>query len=198
VPVAALTALQGLRDKGRIQSGHTVLINGAAGGVGTFAVQIAKSFATEVTGVCSTRNLDLVRSLGADHVIDYTKQDFTRSGQRYDLILDNVGNHSLSDCRRILRPRGICVTAGAPKKPGILLARLLAAPALSRFGSKKFVPFIAKMAKDDLTIMCDLMQAGKVKPVIDKRYALEQVADAMRYLEEGHAQGKVTVVVEDK
>lgn len=198
VPVAALTALQGLRDKGHIKAGHRVLINGAAGGVGTFAVQIAKSFGAEVTGVCSTRNLDLVRSLGADHVIDYTKQDFTRSGQRYDLILDNVGNRSLSDCRSVLNTRGICVIAGAPKKPGIFLARMLAAPALSRLGSKKFVPFIAKMTKDDLTTLCDLMQAGKVNPVIDRQYALEQAGEAMCYLEEGHARGKVIVVMQDK
>jgi NADPH:quinone reductase-like Zn-dependent oxidoreductase len=196
VPVAALTALQGLRDKGHIQPGQKVLINGAAGGVGTFAVQVAKSFGAEVTGVCSTRNVDLVRSIGADHVIDYTREDFTRGGQRYDMILDNVGNHSLSACRRVLNPKGLCVIAGAPKKAGIFLARALTGPVLSWFVSQKFVMFIAKMTKEGLTVMNDLMKTGKVMPVIDRTYSLSEIREAMRYLEEGHARGKVVITLE--
>ena len=196
VPVAAITALQGLRDKGGIQPGQKVLVNGAAGGVGTFAVQIAKSFGAEVTGVCSTRNVDMVRSIGADRVIDYTHEDFTKSGQRYDLILDCVGNHSLSACRRVLNAKGICVIAGAPKEPGIFLARFISAPVLSWFVSQKFVMFIAKLSKEDLTILQELMKSGKVTPVIDKRYSLSEVREALRYLEEGHARGKVVITVE--
>jgi NADPH:quinone reductase-like Zn-dependent oxidoreductase len=196
VSVAALTALQGLRDKGQIQPGQKVLINGAAGGVGTFAVQIAKSFGADVTGVCSTRNVEMVRSIGADRVIDYTQEDFTKSGQRYDLILDCVGNHSLSACRRVLNPNGICVIAGAPKEPRIFLTRALTGPVLSRFVSQKFVMFIAKLRKEDLTIMHDLMKAGKVRPVIDKCYRLSEVPEAIRYLEAGHARGKVVITLE--
>ncbi|MGA2363815.1 MAG: NAD(P)-dependent alcohol dehydrogenase [Candidatus Aminicenantales bacterium] len=196
VPVAALTALQGLRDKGQIQPGQKVLINGAAGGVGTFAVQIAKSFGANVTGVCSTRNVDMVRSIGADHVIDYTREDFTKRGQRYDLIFDCVGNHPLSACRHVLNPKGICVLVGAPHKVWIVLIRALKALALSRFVSQKFVMFIARRSKEDLTIMCDLMKTGKVTPVIDKLYKLSEVPDAIRYLEEGHARGKVVITLE--
>jgi NADPH:quinone reductase-like Zn-dependent oxidoreductase len=196
VPVAALTALQGLRDKGRIQPGQQVLINGAAGGVGTFAVQIAKSFGAEVTGVCSARNADMVRSLGADRVIDYGQQDFTKNAQRYDLILDNVGNHSLAAFRRVLNPKGICVIAGAPKKVGIFLARAIAAPVLSRFVSQKFLTFIAKINEEDLTTVGQLMTAGKVTPVIDRRYVLSEAAQALQYLEQGHAQGKVVISLE--
>jgi NADPH:quinone reductase-like Zn-dependent oxidoreductase len=196
VPVAALTALQGLRDKGQIQPGQKVLINGAAGGVGTFAVQIAKSFGADVTGVCSTRNVDTVRSIGADHVIDYTREDFTKRGQRYDLIFDCVGNHALSACRHVLNPKGICVLVGAPHKVWIVLIRALKALALSRFVSQKFVMFIARRSKEDLTIMRDLMKTGKVTPVIDKRYRLSEVPDAIRYLEEGHARGKVVITLE--
>ena len=196
VPVAALTALQGLRDKGRIQPGHKVLINGAAGGVGTFSVQIAKSFGTDVTGVCSTRNVDFVRSLGADRVIDYTQEDFTKSGQRYDLILDNVGNHSLSACKRVLNPKGICVIAGAPKNPsGFLLTHMLTARVLSQFVSQRFITFIAKLNREDLTTMCELMATGKVKPVIDKRYRLSEAAEAIGYLG-GHARAKVVIIPE--
>jgi NADPH:quinone reductase-like Zn-dependent oxidoreductase len=196
VPVAALTALQGLRDKGQIQPGQKVLINGAAGGVGTFAVQIAKSFGADVTGVCSTRNVEMVRSIGADRVIDYTQEDFTTSGQRYDLIFDLVGNHSLSACRRVLNPNGICVIAGGPHKVWIVLTRALKALVLSRFVRQNFVMFIARRSKEDLTIMHDLMKAGKVTPVIDKRYRLSEVPDAIRYLEEGHARGKVVITLE--
>src|SRR5207237_6173237 len=169
VGVAAITALQGLGDKGQIQPGQKVLINGASGGVGTFAVQIAKSFGADVTGVCSTRNVDMVRSIGADHVVDYTKQDytqedFTKSGQHYDLILDCVGNHSLLAQRRALNPNGVCVVAGA-KGLWDFLTRALTAPALSRLVSQKFVTFIAKLNKQDLTIMRELMETGKVTPV---------------------------------
>ncbi len=196
VPVAGLTALQGLRDRGKIQPGQKVLINGAAGGVGTFALQIAKSFGAAVTGVCSTRNVELVRSLGAAHVIDYTKEDFTQSGQRYDLILECVGNLSLSACRRLLNPRGICVIVGAPKEVGIFLVRAIAGSLLSRLLKQTFLMFIAKMNKDDLTVMGELMAAGKVTPVIDRIYRLSQAYEAIRYLEEGHARGKVVIALE--
>ena len=194
-PVAALTALQGLRDKGGLQPGQKVLINGAAGGVGTFAVQIAKSLGAEVTGVCSARNVEMVRSLGADHVMDYTHEDFTKSKPRYDLILDNVGNHSLSAFRRVLNARGICVIAGAPKKPGVFLARFITGPIVSWFVSQKFVLFIAKINHDDLAAVAQLMAAGKVTPVIDRRYSLEEAPEALRYLEAGHARGKVIITV---
>jgi NADPH:quinone reductase-like Zn-dependent oxidoreductase len=194
-PIAALTALQGLRDKGRIQSGQMVLINGAAGGVGTFAVQIAMSFGANVTGVCSTRNLDMVRSIGADHVIDYTQQDFTKNGQRYDIFFDCIGNHPLSVCRRTLNPRGRYIMVGAPKVVLLisLLARLTGALVLSPFIDQKLVAFIAKSNQDDLTIIGELMATGKVKPVIDRRYTLSEVPEALRYLEEGHARGKVII-----
>jgi NADPH:quinone reductase-like Zn-dependent oxidoreductase len=197
VPVAALTALQGLRDRGKIRSGQKVLINGAAGGVGTFAVQIAKSFGAEVTGVCSTRNVDLVRSIGADHVIDYTREDFTKTGKRYDIIFDNVGNHSLAACRRFLNPKGIDVMVGDQTGRGIisLLVRLIAALIWSRFVSQKFVFFIAKLNQQDLTLLSELMATGKVTPVIDRSYALHQVPDAIRYLETERARGKVIISV---
>jgi NADPH:quinone reductase-like Zn-dependent oxidoreductase len=195
--VAALTALQGLRDKGRIQAGQKVLINGAAGGVGTFAVQIAKSLGAEVTGVCSTRNVDMVRSIGADRVIDYTQEDFTKTGQRYDLILDCVGNHSLLTCRRFLTPKGIHVGVGGPSGPWMIgpLARAITGPVLSWFVSQKFLTFMVKSNKEDLTIMRELMATGKVTPVIDRRYKLSEVPEAVRYLEEGHARGKVVITV---
>jgi NADPH:quinone reductase-like Zn-dependent oxidoreductase len=196
-PVAALTALQGLRDKGKIQTGQRVLINGAAGGVGTFAVQIARSFGAEVIGVCSTKNVDMVRSLGANHVIDYTREDFSKSAQRYDLILDNVGNHSLSACRRLLNPKGICVIAGAPKNPSaFILTHMIAAPVLSRFVSQKFVMFIAKINKEDLAIVGDLLASGKITPVIDRLFRLSEAREALRYLEKGHARGKVVITLE--
>ena len=201
VPVAAITALQGLRDKGKIQAGQKVLVNGASGGVGTFAVQIAKSFGTEVTGVCSTHNVDLVRAIGADHVIDYTKEDFTKSEQRYDLIYDLVGNHTFSERRRILNQNGICVMAGvggAGWHDGIAmrLAGELNAYVRSRFVSQKFIAYIAQFNKQDMTLLADLMQSGKITPVIDRTYKLNQTADALRYLEQGHARGKVVINLE--
>jgi NADPH:quinone reductase-like Zn-dependent oxidoreductase len=198
VPVAGLTALQGLRDKARIQPGQRVLINGAAGGVGTFAVQIAKSFGAEVTGVCSTRNVELVRSLGADHVIDYTRDDFTRSAERYDLMFDCVGNRSLSVCRRVLTPRGTFVAVGA--RPGGHwvgpLPRLLEVLVSSWFVSQKVVFFLASIGTDDLLVMKELIEAKKVSPVIDRRYTLAEVSEAIRYLKEGHARGKVVITLE--
>src|SRR2546428_468775 len=201
VPVAALTALQGLRDKGQIQPGQKVLINGASGGVGTFAVQIAKSFGADVTGVCSTRNVDMVRSIGADHVIDYTKEGFTQSGQRYELIFDNVSDHSFSERRGILNSNGVCVLAGiggAGSHEGqwARLGGSLKALVASWFVSQKFVTFIARITKEDLTILRELMATGKVTPVIDKCYRLSEVPEAIRYLEEGHARGKVVITVE--
>src|SRR5258707_8966659 len=194
VPVAAITALQGLRDKGRIQPGQKVLIDGASGGVGTFVIQIAKSFGAEVTAVCSTRNVDTARSLGADHVIDYTREDFTQSAQHYDLIVGANAHHSIFVYRRLLRPQGIYVVVGGAV-PRIFQAMLLA-PLLSRFGTKKTRFFIAKINQKDLLVLKDLMEAGKVVPVIDRRYPLSEAADAIRYLEEGHAQGKIVLTVE--
>ncbi len=198
VPVAAFTALQGLRDKGQIQPGQKVLINGAAGGVGTFAVQIAKSFGADVTGVCSTRNVDMVRSIGADRVIDYTQEDFTKSGQRYDLVFDSVGNHSLSACRRVLNRKGTYIVVGGPDGRWLgPLARLIKTLVLSPFVSQNLVMFLARRSKEDLTVMRELMEAGKVTPVIDKRYRLSEVPEAIRYLEEGHARGKVVITLKD-
>ena len=193
VPIAALTALQGLRDHGHIQPGQKVLIDGASGGVGTFVIQIAKSFGAEVTAVCSTRNVDTARSLGADHVIDYTREDFTQSAQRYDLIVGANAHHSIFVYRRLLRPQGIYVVVGGAI-PRIFQAMLLA-PILSRFGTKKTRFFIAKINQKDLLVLKDLMEAGKVVPVIDRRYPLSEAADAIRYLEEGHAQGKIVLSV---
>jgi NADPH:quinone reductase-like Zn-dependent oxidoreductase len=198
VPLAALTALQGLRDKGRIRPGQKVLINGAAGGVGTFAVQIARSFGAEVTGVCSTRNVDLVRSIGADRVIDYTQEDFTKSGQRYDLLFDCIGNHALSTCRHVLHPQGILLMAGTRSGRGMigLFARLITALVLSGFVGQKLITFLARPSKEDLAIMADLVATGKVTPVIDRRYSLSEVPEAIRYLEQGHARGKVVITVD--
>ena len=201
VPVAACTALQGLRDKGQIQSGQKILINGAAGGVGTFAVQIAKSFGAQVTGVCSTRNVDMVRSIGADHVIDYTKEDFARSGHRYDLILDNAGNRSLSDFRRVLTANGTLVfNGGGPlsASQGRLLGPLahsLRASLLSRFMSQQVATFLASVTKEDLLVLKELIEAGKVTPVIDRKYPLSETAEAIRYLEDGHARAKVVITI---
>jgi NADPH:quinone reductase-like Zn-dependent oxidoreductase len=196
VPVAAATALQGLRDKGRIQPGQKVLINGAAGGVGTFAVQVARSFGADVTGVCSTRNVDMVRSIGADHVIDYTQEDFTRRGQRYDLIFDCVGNHSLSAYRRIMSPRGTYILVGGTGGRWIgPLAHGLKAVLMSRFVSQSLVMFLASVNKKDLVALKELAEARKVTPVIDRTYPLSEVPEAIRYLEEGHARGKVVIAL---
>src|SRR5467141_1034615 len=202
VAVAGLTALQGLRDKGRIQAGQKVLVNGASGGVGTFAVQIAKAFGAEVTAVCSTRNVDLVRSIGADHVIDYTKEDFTKSDQRYDVIFDNVCNHSFTERRRVLTPKGICVLAGmggAGVKEGQAIRRisgnLFTARGLSSFTDQKFAQYMTKSSKQDLILLADLIQTGRITPVIDRRYKLSETPDALRYLNEGHARGKVVITV---
>jgi NADPH:quinone reductase-like Zn-dependent oxidoreductase len=193
VPIAGLTALQGLRDKGNIQQGQRVLINGASGGIGTFAVQIAKSFGANVTGVCSAKNVELVRSLGADRVIDYTRDDFSEDSQRYDLLLDNVGNRTLSAMRRVLTPSGKCVMSGAPKDLWAVLARLSKAFTWSLFLRQKFIFFIAKSNRDDLMTLCGLIEAGKVTPVIDRRYPLAETAAALAYLEEGHAPAKVVI-----
>jgi NADPH:quinone reductase-like Zn-dependent oxidoreductase len=201
VAIAGLTALQGLRDKGHIRAGQKVLVNGASGGVGTFAVQIAKAFGAEVTGVCSTRNVDLVKSIGADRVIDYTKEDFTKTDQHYDMIYDLVGNHSFSERRQILTPNGICVLAGMggaglhPESWGRLRSNFASA-FRSNFTSQKFVTYIAKLTKDDLNVLRDLMQSGKVAPVIDRTYKMSETQAAVRYLEEGHARGKVVIVIE--
>ena len=196
--VAGLTALQGLRDKGKIRPGSKVLVNGAAGGVGTFAVQLAKTFGAHVTGVCSTRNLDLVRSIGADEVIDYTRTDFTTGDERYDLILDCVGNHSFSACRRVLSPTGRFVIVGGPHDPSMieLLAPLFKAVLLSVFGSQKAIMFIAKSSQSDLALLGEMIVDGKVKPVIDRRYSLSETAAAVGYVEEGHARGKVIIDVD--
>jgi NADPH:quinone reductase-like Zn-dependent oxidoreductase len=196
VPVAAFTALQGLRDKGQIQRDHAVLINGAAGGVGTFAVQLAKWFGANVTGVCSARNVDLVRSIGADSVIDYSCENFTESGQRYDVILDCVANHSLAAYRRALNPAGTCVIAGAPHSLSTLgLATHFLAPAVSsRVGTQKFVTFVSKWSNEDLSLLGGLLAAGTITPVIDRRYELNQAAEAIAYVEEGHARGKVLLL----
>ncbi len=197
---AGFTALQGLR-KGNIQPGQKVLINGATGGVGTFAVQIAKSFGAEVTGVCSTGKVELVRSIGADHVIDYTKEDFTKGDQRYDVIFDNVQNRSFSDRRRVLTPNGVCVLAGIggaglhPEAWDRIIGGFKA-NLLSRFGRQKFVSYGTATNKEDLTLLANLMKAGKVTPVIDRTYKLSETAEAMRYFEEGHARGKVVITVE--
>src|SRR5881409_452500 len=197
VGIAGITALQAVRDKGKIQPGQKVLINGASGGVGTFAVQIAKSFGADVTGVCSTRNVDMVRSIGADQVIDYTQEDFTKRGQPYDLILDCVGNHSLSAFRRVLSPKGIYIMVGGPDGRWIgPLARLIKTLVLSRFVSQKLGMVLARPNNEDLTITRELMEAGKVTPVIGRRYRLSEVPEAIRYLEEGHARGKVVITLE--
>jgi len=201
VGIAGVTALQGLRDKGHIQAGQKVLINGASGGVGTFAVQIAKAFGADVTAVCSTRNIELVKSIGADRVIDYTKEDFTKTDQRYDMIYDLVGNHGFSERRKILKPNGICVLAGIggagkhPETMGRISGNFWNA-FLSNFSKEKFVFYIAKLTKEDFNVLSDLMETGKVSPVIDRTYKIEKTADAVRYMEEGHARGKVVVVID--
>jgi len=197
VPLAASTALQGLRDHGRIGPGHKVLVVGASGGVGTFAVQIAKSFDAEVTGVCSTRNLDMVRSLDADHVIDYTQEDFTRSGQKYDLIFQLAGTRSPSDCRRALTSKGTLVLSSGESNGRWIgpVDRIIKALVLSPFVSQKLASFTVKPNKEDLQFLKQLIEAGKLTPVIDRTYSLSETPEASRYLENGHARGKVVITV---
>ena len=196
VPVGAVTALQALRDKGKIKAGQKVLINGSSGGVGTFAVQLAKAFGAEVTAVCSTPNLELVRSLGADHVIDYTRKNFTRGKERYDLVVDNAGSRSLIAMKRVLTPNGTAVLVGASKGNWIgPIARILGASQLSRFGSKKLVGMLTDIQPEDLAFLKELIEAGKIAPVIDRTYPLSETADAIRYLETMRARGKVVITV---
>ena len=198
VAIAGITALQALRDQGHIRAGQSVLVNGASGGVGTFAVQIAKSFGATVTGVCSTRNVELVRSLGADYVIDYTQEDFTKGSQRYDLILDNVATRSLADYRRVLTPNGAYIMVGSTEIGHWFgwAVTPLEAWLLSPFTSQKLGMILAELNKDDLATLAALMESGKVTPVIDRTYKLSEAAEALRYLEKGHARGKVVVTVE--
>jgi NADPH:quinone reductase-like Zn-dependent oxidoreductase len=191
VPTSAVAALHGLRDAGKVQPGQKVLINGASGGVGTFAVQIAKALGAEVTGVCSTRNVDLVRSIGADHVIDYTQEDFTQSEQRYDLILDQVANHSLSDYRRVLTPQGTYIPNSGQSGLGYIIKAFLT----SLFVGQQGRPFIAIPKNEDLVDLKELIEAGKVTPVIDRTYPLSETPEAFRYLDQGHARGKVVITV---
>jgi len=195
-PIAALTALQGLRNKGRIQSGQTVLINGASGGVGTFAVQLARNFGAHVTGVCSAKNAEMVRSLGAERVIDYACVDFTAGAARYDLIFDLAGNHSFSDCKRVLNPKGIHVGAGilaGQKSLVLMFGGLLAVLVVSRFSRQKFTTYVAKANREDLSFIGELLASGRLKPVIDKKYTLDQVPEAIRYQGTWHARGKLVV-----
>jgi NADPH:quinone reductase-like Zn-dependent oxidoreductase len=201
INIAGITALQAVRDRGKVQPGQKVLINGASGGVGTFAVQLAKSFGADVTGVCSTRNIELVQSLGADHVIDYTKEDFTNGEQRYDVILDNVVNHSLSECRRVLTPNGIYVMigGGGANEQGFLgaIGKALYAGMYSRFVKQEMGMMMAQPSTPDLTLLAEMVQSEKLKTVIDRTYkSLSEVPDAIRYLEEGHARGKVVITVD--
>ncbi len=198
VPIAAITALQALRDGGHVQSGQSVMINGAAGGVGTFAVQIAKSFGATVTGVCSTRNVEMVSEIGADQVIDYTKQDFTKSGRRCDVMIDIAGNRSWSECKRLLHPNStFVIVGGLSKKPWLGPLSHSAALSVTSFrATQHVVPlFMAKLTKEDLVILQGLLESGKVKPVIDRTYPLSETAEAIRYLELGHARGKVVITV---
>jgi NADPH:quinone reductase-like Zn-dependent oxidoreductase len=197
VPVAAVTALQALRDKGRVQAGHKVLVNGASGGVGTFAVRLAKAFGAEVTGVCSTRNLEMVASIGADQVIDYTREDFTRAGRRYDLLVDIAGNRTLAETRRVLAPKGVLVGVGGPDKGRWTgpLGRSVTMAVLSPAVSQRMVFFLARQNKADLAVLRELLQAGKITPVIDRAYPLGQAAEAIGYLEQGHARGKVAITM---
>jgi NADPH:quinone reductase-like Zn-dependent oxidoreductase len=195
IPMAGCTALQALRDKGQLQPGQSVLVNGAAGGIGTFAVQIAKALGADVTAVCSTRNVELVRSLGADRVVDYTVEDFTR-GRRYDLIVDLIGNRSLSELRRALTPKGTLVLAGGGGGPRLgPVARMLGALVLSRFVGQRMLTFLAHLRKDDLVFLVELIEAGKLTPIVDRAYPLSEAPEAIRYLEAGHARGKVVVTV---
>ncbi|TMR36256.1 NAD(P)-dependent alcohol dehydrogenase [Nonomuraea zeae] len=196
VAMGGLTALQGLRDKGRIRPGHRVLVNGAAGGVGTFAVQLAKALGAEVTGVCSTPNVELVRSLGADHVIDYTKEDYTRAGKRYDIVLDLVANRTITENRRVLVRKGVLVECapfeGLWLGPVLGMLKLMA---LSRIVPQRLVFFLAQVRRDDLAVLGELLESGKIAPVIDRTYALDQISEAVAYVERGHARGKVVITV---
>jgi NADPH:quinone reductase-like Zn-dependent oxidoreductase len=193
IPLAAVTALQGLRDKGKIQEGHNVLINGASGGVGTFAVQIAKSFGAQVTAVCSAKNLETASSIGADKVIDYTKEDFAKGDECYDLIFVAYGNRSVFDYKRALKPKGLCVIAGGSMAQ--FFKSIFFGPLISVAGNKKIISYVAQPNQKDLEYLKELIEAGKVKPVIDRRYPLAEVPDAIRYVEEGHARGKVVINV---
>jgi NADPH:quinone reductase-like Zn-dependent oxidoreductase len=197
VPVAAVTALQALRDHGGLEPGQHVLINGASGGVGTFAVQLAKSFGAGVTGVSSTGNVDIARSIGADRVIDYTREDFTRGEVRYDLIVDIAGSRSWSECRRVLQPKATVVVVGGPSSDNWLgpLSHVIRMRLGSMLGSQKVAFFVATLKKADLEFLRDLLESGKVKPVIDRRYALSEAAEAFRYLGKGHAKGKIVISV---
>ena len=195
IPVAGFTALQGLRDKAHVQPGQRVLIYGAGGGVGTFTVQIAKALGAHVTAVTSTRNLDLVRAIGADEVVDYTKEDFTRRGQRYDVLFDIGANRSFADCRHVLATNGTIVLAGAPKGLWAILARLLKAQLLSRFGGRRIASFLARGRHDDLIVLKELVESGKLSPVIDRQYPLSEVPDAVRYMGTGDARGKIVISV---
>jgi NADPH:quinone reductase-like Zn-dependent oxidoreductase len=197
VPIAGITALQGLRDKGELVEGGRVLVNGASGGVGTFAVQIARALGGEVTGVCSTRNLELVRSLGADHVVDYTREDFTRSDRRYDLLLDVVGGRSFTDCRRVLAQHAIVVVVGGPKGNRFLgpLSHVLAMRLASMRASQTVRFFLAKLDPSDLETLRGLLEGGTVNSVVDRAYSLAEAGEALRYLGEGHARGKVVLTV---
>ncbi len=197
VPLAAFTALQALRDKGGLRAGHKVLVNGASGGVGTFTVQIAKALGAEVTAVCSTRNTELISSIGAAHVIDYTRDDFTRTAQRHDLMIDIAGNRSLAECRRVLTRQAVLVGVGGPSKGHWIgpLIRPVSMQLRSPFVSQTIVFFLAQRSRDDLVVLRELLETGKVTPVIDRTYPLSETAEAMRYLEEGHARGKVVITV---
>jgi len=195
VPVAGITALQALRDRGRLQLGQQVLIHGASGGVGTFAVQIAKALGAHVTGVCSERNVEMVLSIGADHVIDYTKKDFWRSGKEYDLIVDNAAFHSIRKPLRALKPTGIYVGVGGSTSPASLLLSLILNPLISKIKGRKIVSFMANVNQTDLAVLKELLEAGKVVPVIDRKYPLSDTPQAIRYVEEGHARGKVVITV---
>ena len=191
IPVSALAALQGLRDAGRLRPGQRVLINGASGGVGTYAVQIAKALGAEVTGVCSTRNLDLVRSIGADHVVDYTREDFTRSGSTYDLILDNVGSRSFSDCRRALTPKGTLL----PNTGNAGIGYVIKAFVRSAFARQQGRPFVSRPKSEDLAALKELVESGKMTPVIDRTYPLSATPEALEYVGQGHARGKVVITM---
>ena len=189
VPTGGLTALQGLRDVGKIRSGHKVLVNGASGGVGTFAVQVAKSFGAEVTGVCSTRNVELVQSIGADYVVDYTQEDFTKGERRYDLILDNVANRSFSDLRRALKPEGMIIPNSGHGGMGYVIKAALLSPFTRQIGGM----YLTKSTYDDLVVLNDLIESGQVAPVIDRTYPMSDFQEAFRYVETGHARGKVVL-----